>query len=69
MDENKKSRDYAAICIGLLFKAREIADPEMKLEIISYLKSLLDQYWMFDDVIKALKYLAQNEGLIFINYF
>ncbi|KAA6396689.1 MAG: hypothetical protein EZS28_007783 [Streblomastix strix] len=62
MDENKKSRDYAAICIGLLFKAREIADPEMKLEIISYLKSLLDQYWMFDDVIKALKYLAQNEA-------
>ncbi|KAA6404371.1 MAG: hypothetical protein EZS28_000106 [Streblomastix strix] len=60
---NKQSRDRSALCIGYLFKAREIADPIMRQEIINHLKSLLndENAWVKEGAKYALKYLAQNE--------
>ncbi|KAA6378715.1 MAG: putative serine/threonine-protein kinase Nek6 [Streblomastix strix] len=39
---NKYSKDLAAQCIGKLFMNKEIPDQEMKIEIISHLKQLLN---------------------------
>ncbi|KAA6396727.1 MAG: putative NEK/NEK2 protein kinase, partial [Streblomastix strix] len=60
----KYSRDRSALCIGFLFRAREIADPIMRQEIISHLKSLLSDSdaWVKERAKDALKYLAQNES-------
>ncbi|KAA6354420.1 MAG: hypothetical protein EZS28_050053, partial [Streblomastix strix] len=57
------SRDRSALCIGFLFRAREIADPIMRQEIINHLKSLLNDSdtLMKEKAKKALKYLAQND--------
>ncbi|KAA6352981.1 MAG: hypothetical protein EZS28_051492, partial [Streblomastix strix] len=60
---SKYSRDRSALCIGYLFKARFIADPIMRQEIINHLKSLLnDSNARVKGRAKdALKYLAQND--------
>ncbi|KAA6367694.1 MAG: hypothetical protein EZS28_036779, partial [Streblomastix strix] len=59
---NKYSRDRSALCIGYLFKAREITDPIMRQEIIGHLKSLLNDSnaGVKESGKQALKYLAQN---------
>ncbi|KAA6372446.1 MAG: hypothetical protein EZS28_032027, partial [Streblomastix strix] len=59
----KYSRDRSALCIGFLFRAREIADPIMRQEIISHLKSLLSDSddWMKEVSKTALQSLAKND--------
>ncbi|KAA6354978.1 MAG: hypothetical protein EZS28_049495, partial [Streblomastix strix] len=39
-DESKDSKDYSAVCLGFLFRAREINDKQMRKEIIEHLKKL-----------------------------
>ncbi|KAA6385992.1 MAG: hypothetical protein EZS28_018481, partial [Streblomastix strix] len=60
---NKYSKDRAAICIGCLFRAHEITDPVMRLEIFNHLKSLLSdsEARVKERAKDALKQLAQNE--------
>ncbi|KAA6360156.1 MAG: hypothetical protein EZS28_044317, partial [Streblomastix strix] len=38
---SERSKNSSAICIGIAFKAREITDNDMKLEIIQHLKTIL----------------------------
>ncbi|KAA6352982.1 MAG: hypothetical protein EZS28_051491, partial [Streblomastix strix] len=61
-NKSKYSRDRSALCIGYLFKAREITDPIMKQVIINHLKSLLNDSdaWVKERAKNALKYLSQN---------
>ncbi|KAA6390277.1 MAG: putative NEK/NEK2 protein kinase, partial [Streblomastix strix] len=61
---NKYSRDRAALCIGFLFRSKQITNQEMKQEIINHLKSLLSdsEEWVKERAKTALKYLAQNEA-------
>ncbi|KAA6396048.1 MAG: hypothetical protein EZS28_008424 [Streblomastix strix] len=58
----KFNRYRSALCIGYLFKAREIADPIMRQEIINHLKCLLneDDDWVKERAKDVLKYLSQN---------
>ncbi|KAA6360661.1 MAG: hypothetical protein EZS28_043812 [Streblomastix strix] len=59
---NKYSKDSAAICIGFLFKAKEIVDADMRREIIAHLKMLTNDpdYQINNRAKLALRYLAQN---------
>ncbi|KAA6372496.1 MAG: hypothetical protein EZS28_031976, partial [Streblomastix strix] len=59
---SRYNRDRSALCIGYLFRAREITDPIMRQEIINHLKSLLsdENAWLKDTAKWRLKYLAQN---------
>ncbi|KAA6368973.1 MAG: hypothetical protein EZS28_035500, partial [Streblomastix strix] len=59
---SKYSRDRSALCIGFLFRAREISDQVMRQEIINHLKSLLnDSDALQEERAKvALKYLSMN---------
>ncbi|KAA6391708.1 MAG: hypothetical protein EZS28_012767 [Streblomastix strix] len=61
---SKYSRDRSALCIGYLFKAREIIDPIMRQVIINHLKSLLNDSdaWVKERAKNTLKYLSQNAG-------
>ncbi|KAA6390809.1 MAG: hypothetical protein EZS28_013663 [Streblomastix strix] len=65
---SKYSRDNSAICIGYIFRAREITDPNIKHEIINYIKCLLsdsdddDNDWVQKRAQTALRYLAQNDS-------
>ncbi|KAA6399691.1 MAG: putative NEK/NEK2 protein kinase [Streblomastix strix] len=58
----KYSRDRSALCIGFIFRAREISDPIMRQEIINNLKSLLNDSdaWVKGRAKNALKYLSLN---------
>ncbi|KAA6368938.1 MAG: hypothetical protein EZS28_035535, partial [Streblomastix strix] len=60
---SKFRRDRSALCIGYLFRAQQITDQIMRNEIISHLKSLLNDSdaWVKGRAKNALKYLAQNE--------
>ncbi|KAA6372049.1 MAG: hypothetical protein EZS28_032425, partial [Streblomastix strix] len=63
MKGSKQNRDISALCIGFLFRAREISDQVMRQEIIGHLKSLLNDSdaWLKGSAKDALKYLAQNK--------
>ncbi|KAA6361047.1 MAG: hypothetical protein EZS28_043426, partial [Streblomastix strix] len=37
---NKRIKDRSAVCIGQLFRSKEINDQKMKVELIGYLKSM-----------------------------
>ncbi|KAA6400640.1 MAG: hypothetical protein EZS28_003831 [Streblomastix strix] len=55
-------KDTIAIIIGFLYRSREIVDNEMKLEIFTHLKSLLNDSddWTMNYAKLALQYLSQN---------
>ncbi|KAA6381355.1 MAG: hypothetical protein EZS28_023117 [Streblomastix strix] len=55
---SRHSQNSAAICLGIAFKSRIITDENMKLEIITHLKSI--SYRSDDEVNLALRCLAQN---------
>ncbi|KAA6385785.1 MAG: hypothetical protein EZS28_018687 [Streblomastix strix] len=60
---SKYSKDRAAICIGQLFRAREINDKQMRVEIIRHLKTLVNDSdeWTKKSAKRRLGGLAQNE--------
>ncbi|KAA6369673.1 MAG: hypothetical protein EZS28_034800 [Streblomastix strix] len=61
----ENTKDVSAKCLGIVFRAREITDPEMKVEIISHLKSLFnhkDEETLSEEKL-ALICLSQNSGL------
>ncbi|KAA6400643.1 MAG: hypothetical protein EZS28_003834 [Streblomastix strix] len=56
-------KDIAALCLGNLFKSREIYDPFMRQDFITYLKQLAtEDNWAKKEARLTLKYLAQNEA-------
>ncbi|KAA6392497.1 MAG: hypothetical protein EZS28_011979 [Streblomastix strix] len=59
---SKFSKDRAAICLGMLFKAREITNLEMKQSVIAHLKTLINDTdeWQKDAAKRRLKFLAYN---------
>jgi hypothetical protein len=66
---SKYSKNRAAICIGLLFRAREINDNQMRVEIIRHLKTLVNDP---NETRKKnskiiLRGLAHNESMIYMN--
>ncbi|KAA6394414.1 MAG: hypothetical protein EZS28_010056 [Streblomastix strix] len=60
---NKFIKDRSALCIGLLFRSREIADIEIKSEVIAHLKSLVKDfdYQISNSAKQSLKGLSKNE--------
>ncbi|KAA6338959.1 MAG: hypothetical protein EZS28_052653, partial [Streblomastix strix] len=40
--QKERSKNVSAKCLGIVFRAREITDPEMKVKIISHLKSIFN---------------------------
>ncbi|KAA6366146.1 MAG: hypothetical protein EZS28_038328 [Streblomastix strix] len=61
-DVNKDSKDRAAICLGLLFKALEITILEMRQSLIAHLKNLINvtDEWTKNAAKRRLKFLAFN---------
>ncbi|KAA6403427.1 MAG: hypothetical protein EZS28_001055 [Streblomastix strix] len=60
-NSSEEQKNYSAICIGLLYKNREIVDTMMKQQIISHLKSLSScELECNSKAKKALIYLALN---------
>ncbi|KAA6331446.1 MAG: hypothetical protein EZS28_053386 [Streblomastix strix] len=59
---SKHSKDQAAICIGQIFRAKEIVDADMRREIIAHLKLLINDPvdWVKINQKQALRFLAQN---------
>ncbi|KAA6389712.1 MAG: hypothetical protein EZS28_014762 [Streblomastix strix] len=59
---SKYSKDNASICIGHLFRAKEIPNTEMRKKVISYLKTAVNDSdsWMKRNSMKRLRELAQN---------
>ncbi|KAA6386885.1 MAG: putative protein serine/threonine kinase, partial [Streblomastix strix] len=59
---SKYSKDRASICIGDLFRAKEIPNTEMRKEVINYLKAAVNDSdsWMKTYSMKRLRGLAQN---------
>ncbi|KAA6373391.1 MAG: hypothetical protein EZS28_031082 [Streblomastix strix] len=59
-DEYKKNQ--AAVCIGRLFKSREIENRQMRSEIIAHLKTMINDpdEWNKNQSRFSLKFLAQN---------
>ncbi|KAA6392398.1 MAG: putative CAMK family protein kinase [Streblomastix strix] len=55
-------KDASAICIGRLFYAKEIPDKNIKQEVISHLKSIINNSdkWTRESAKDALQYLAQS---------
>ncbi|KAA6367060.1 MAG: hypothetical protein EZS28_037413, partial [Streblomastix strix] len=59
-------KDAAAVCIGKLFRAREIPNSQHRKEIVEHLKNLslqTDRYWK-DDAYAAIQCLSQNKKII-----
>ncbi|KAA6397905.1 MAG: putative CAMK family protein kinase [Streblomastix strix] len=63
-NNNKKTKDSAAICIGEIFRNQEIKDQQVKRAIISHLKLLLKDpdEWTRGAARSALGSLVQNQG-------
>ncbi|KAA6362891.1 MAG: hypothetical protein EZS28_041582 [Streblomastix strix] len=62
--KHEDTKNISATCLGIVFRAREMTDNEMKVEIISHLKSIINhQREDIRKVVKlALKCLAQNQA-------
>ncbi|KAA6393688.1 MAG: hypothetical protein EZS28_010781 [Streblomastix strix] len=60
------TKNLTAICIGLLFKAKEIVNQQMRYEVVSYLKLLISDFdeWIRNASELALCYMLQNS----VNY-
>ncbi|KAA6370403.1 MAG: hypothetical protein EZS28_034070 [Streblomastix strix] len=60
--ENSEIKNVSAVCIGRLFKSREIENQQMRSEIITYLKTMVNnpEYWERNESRKDLKGLALN---------
>ncbi|KAA6383053.1 MAG: hypothetical protein EZS28_021419 [Streblomastix strix] len=60
--EIEETKNQAAICIGRLFKSREIENRQMRSEIIAHLKTMINNDNQFEknESRFSLKYLAQN---------
>ncbi|KAA6395534.1 MAG: putative AGC family protein kinase [Streblomastix strix] len=61
-NRDKETKDRAAICIGILFRAKEIKDKQMGKDIIGHLKTLVTDSddWMKNESKWELRGLAQN---------
>ncbi|KAA6371361.1 MAG: hypothetical protein EZS28_033112 [Streblomastix strix] len=59
--EMKQNRNKAALCLGLIFQAKEISNPNMKM-IITHIKSLINDsdVWTKNTAKKVLNGLALN---------
>ncbi|KAA6373719.1 MAG: hypothetical protein EZS28_030755 [Streblomastix strix] len=59
---SKYSKDTAAITIGNFYKFRKIENVEMRINVITHLKSIIndDDGWTQEKSRKALRYLSQN---------
>ncbi|KAA6396721.1 MAG: putative CBL-interacting serine/threonine-protein kinase 9, partial [Streblomastix strix] len=59
---SKYSKDRASICIGLLFRAKEIPNTEMRKEVINYLKAAANDsdLWMRSSSRYILRDIVQN---------
>ncbi|KAA6401477.1 MAG: hypothetical protein EZS28_002995 [Streblomastix strix] len=57
------------ICVGHLFRTREITDQQMRVEIIGHLETLANDTdeWMRNTSILRLEGLAQNAGMIYLD--
>ncbi|KAA6359750.1 MAG: hypothetical protein EZS28_044724 [Streblomastix strix] len=64
--KDQEIKDQAAISIGILYKAQEIDDTEMKTKIIGHLKSIVKETnkdeLILDNAKTALKSLARNKA-------
>ncbi|KAA6378573.1 MAG: hypothetical protein EZS28_025899 [Streblomastix strix] len=62
--KDKQTKDASSICIGRLFHAQEIPDINMKQEVISHLKSIINDAdkWVRESSIDAIVYLGRNQG-------
>ncbi|KAA6376357.1 MAG: hypothetical protein EZS28_028115 [Streblomastix strix] len=60
--KHEYSKIVSSTCLGIVFRAREMINPEMKVEIINYLKSIIthENYNLRKLAKLALKCLAQN---------
>ncbi|KAA6398987.1 MAG: hypothetical protein EZS28_005486 [Streblomastix strix] len=60
---DKTIKDKAAVCLGRLFHAKEIVNQEMKIQIISHLKSILSDPddWTSSQSFLALEYITRNK--------
>ncbi|KAA6363670.1 MAG: hypothetical protein EZS28_040803 [Streblomastix strix] len=61
-DLNKYSKDRTALCIGHIFRDHEITDPNIVLDIINHLTSLLGRGTLNDKAQFAIQYLIENEN-------
>ncbi|KAA6357684.1 MAG: hypothetical protein EZS28_046789, partial [Streblomastix strix] len=61
---DKKIKDTAAICLGRLFRAKEITDQNMRVQLISHFKSLLNDpdEWTQSESFNALGYIGMKTG-------
>ncbi|KAA6365693.1 MAG: hypothetical protein EZS28_038780 [Streblomastix strix] len=59
---SKHAQNTASICIGILFKAREITNLEMKQSVIAHLKTLINDTdeWTKKQSKRSLRFLAYN---------
>ncbi|KAA6399290.1 MAG: hypothetical protein EZS28_005185 [Streblomastix strix] len=59
---NKKTKDTAAICLGQIFRAKEINDKQMRIELIRHQKTLVNDTdeWTQSNSKLTLCYLALN---------
>ncbi|KAA6387563.1 MAG: hypothetical protein EZS28_016908 [Streblomastix strix] len=60
---DKDSKDSIAICLGQIYKTRCIENVQMREDVISYLKQMIndEKLQKMKESRKALKYLEQNE--------
>ncbi|KAA6401905.1 MAG: hypothetical protein EZS28_002572, partial [Streblomastix strix] len=61
--KDKQTKDVSSICIGILFHAKEILDKNIRQEVISHLKSIVNDpdKWTKESSIGAISYLALNQ--------
>ncbi|KAA6358621.1 MAG: hypothetical protein EZS28_045852 [Streblomastix strix] len=62
--QDEYSKMISSTCLGIVFRAREMINPEMKVEILNHLKSIInhedEDYRKLSNL--ALKCLAQNQA-------
>ncbi|KAA6358467.1 MAG: hypothetical protein EZS28_046006, partial [Streblomastix strix] len=63
---NKNTRDTQSICLGFLFRSREITDEGMKIKIIRYVKNKINdiEVWNRNQSTRSLKGLSYNAEIL-----